>query len=100
MGAWFDWYGLAATIVLLFLYLPFCGMAYPNAAAIALAPFDKNIGSASALLGFLQMTIGAFASTGVGLLHASSTLPIYAVMAVSTVVGLSILLISNRRAEA
>jgi MFS transporter, DHA1 family, multidrug resistance protein len=100
IGAWFDWYGLAATIVLLFLYLPFCGMAYPNAAAIALAPFDKNIGSASALLGFLQMTIGAFASTGVGLLHASSTLPIYAVMAVSTVVGLSILLISNRRAEA
>jgi DHA1 family bicyclomycin/chloramphenicol resistance-like MFS transporter len=100
IGAWFDWYGLTATIVLLFLYLPFCGMAYPNAAAIALAPFDKNIGSASALLGFLQMTIGAFASTGVGLLHASSTLPIYAVMAVSTVVGLSILLISNRRAEA
>src|SRR3984957_5014684 len=60
-GTWLGWYGLAANIALLFLYLPCCGMAYPNAAAIALAPFHKNIGSASALLGFLQMGIGAAA---------------------------------------
>jgi len=98
IGTWLGWYGLAATIALLFLYLPFCGMAYPNAAAIALAPFSRNIGSASALLGFLQMAIGAFASTGVGLLHASSRLPIYAVMAAATVIGLAILLISEGRA--
>jgi MFS transporter, DHA1 family, multidrug resistance protein len=95
-GTWLQWYGLTANIVLLFLYLPFCGMAYPNAAAIALAPFTKNIGSASALLGFLQMAVGAFASTGVGLLHASSSLPIYAVMAASAVIGL-VILFANRR---
>lgn len=98
VGTWLQWYGLAANIVLLFLYLPFCGAAYPNAAAIALAPFTKNIGSASALLGFLQMAIGAFASTGVGLLHASSSLPIYAVMAASAVTGLVILLANHKRA--
>jgi MFS transporter, DHA1 family, multidrug resistance protein len=97
-GTWLGWYGLAANIALLFLYLPCCGMAYPNAAAIALAPFHKNIGSASALLGFLQMAIGAAASTGVGLLHASSSLPIYAVMAGSAIIGLVILLL-NRDAE-
>lgn len=96
VGAWFDWYGLASTIALLLLYLPFCGLAYPNAAAIALAPFERNIGSASALLGFLQMAIGAFASTGVGLFHATSSLPIYAVMAASTVIGL-IILLANRK---
>jgi DHA1 family bicyclomycin/chloramphenicol resistance-like MFS transporter len=98
-GAWLDWYGLASNIVLLFLYLPFCGMAYPNAAAIALAPFSRNVGSASALLGFLQMAVGAFASTGVGLLHASSSLPIYAVMAVFAVIGLGILSISHARVQ-
>jgi DHA1 family bicyclomycin/chloramphenicol resistance-like MFS transporter len=96
-GTWLGWYGLAANIVLLFLYLPCCGMAYPNAAAIALAPFHKNIGSASALLGFLQMVIGAAASTGVGLLHASSSLPIYAVMAASAIIGLGILSFSRSR---
>jgi DHA1 family bicyclomycin/chloramphenicol resistance-like MFS transporter len=99
-GTWLGWYGLAANIALLFLYLPFCGVAYPNAAAIALAPFSKNIGSASALLGFLQMVIGAFASTGVGLLHASTSLPIYAVMAASAVIGLGILTISSRAIKA
>ena len=91
------WYGLAANIVLLMLYLPFCGMAYPNAAAIALEPFSKNIGSASALLGFLQMSIGAFASTGVGFLRASSAVPIFAVMAATAVIGLVILLANERR---
>ncbi|MGH6675736.1 MAG: MFS transporter, partial [Xanthobacteraceae bacterium] len=91
-GTWRGWYGLPSNIVLLVLYLPFCGVAYPNAAALALAPFSRNIGSASALLGFLQMAIGALASTGVGLFHATSSLPIYAVMAASTVIGLVILL--------
>ena len=95
-GTWLGWYGLASNIVLLVLYLPFCGAAYPNAAAIALAPFTRNVGSASALLGFLQMTIGAFASTGVGLVRATSSLPIFAVMAASAVVGLAILLGSRK----
>ncbi len=97
-GTWRGWYGLPSNIVLLLLYLPFCGVAYPNAAALALAPFSRNIGSASALLGFLQMAIGALASTSVGLFHATSSLPIYAVMTVSAVIGLAILLANRKNA--
>lgn len=97
VGAALGWYGLAANIVLLLLYLAFCGPAFPNAAAMALAPFTKNVGSASALLGFIQMGIGALASTGVGLLHASTSLPIYGVMALTAVIGLVILLANQRR---
>jgi MFS transporter, DHA1 family, multidrug resistance protein len=100
LGTAWGWYGLTANIVLLLLYLPCCGIAYPNAAAIALAPFSKNAGSASALLGFLQMAIGAFASTGVGLLSSSSSLPIFAVMAATGVIGLLILLANTGRAAA
>ncbi len=100
LGTFLGWYGLAANIVLLLIYLPFGGVSYPNAAAIALAPFERNIGSASALLGFLQMGIGAMASTGVGLLHASTSLPIYAVMAGSAVIGLAILLASRESVSA
>jgi DHA1 family bicyclomycin/chloramphenicol resistance-like MFS transporter len=96
-GTAFGWYGLTANIVLLLLYLPFCGMAFPNAAAIALAPFTKNIGSASALLGFLQMGIGALASTAIGLLRSNATLPIFVVMAVTAVIGLLILLAGQVR---
>ena len=97
VGTLYGWYGLAGNIVLLLLYLPFCGIAYPNAAAIALAPFSKNVGSASAALGFLQMGIGAFASTGVGLLNASSSLTVFIVMAATAFVGLLILLANHRR---
>ena len=97
VGTLAGWYGLAANIVLLMLYLPFCGIAYPNAAAIALAPFRRNIGSASAVLGFLQMGIGALASTGVGLLNASSSLPIFAVMAATAVIGLLVLMANEGR---
>ena len=97
-GTALGWYGLAANVVLLMLYLPCCGLASPNAAALALAPFRRNIGSASATLGFLQMTIGAFASTGVGLLHSSSSLPIFLVMAATAVTGLTIVLANHGRA--
>jgi DHA1 family bicyclomycin/chloramphenicol resistance-like MFS transporter len=97
VGTLYGWYGLSGNIVLLLLYLPFCGMAYPNAAAIALAPFSKNVGSASAVLGFLQMGIGAFASTGVGLLNASSSLTVFIVMAATAFIGLLILLANHRR---
>jgi DHA1 family bicyclomycin/chloramphenicol resistance-like MFS transporter len=92
VGTIFGWFGLTANVLLLMVYLAFCGAAYPNAAASALAPFTKNVGSASALLGLLQMGIGALASTGVGVLNASDSLPIFAVMAGSAVLGLIILL--------
>jgi DHA1 family bicyclomycin/chloramphenicol resistance-like MFS transporter len=97
VGTFNGWYGLAGNIVLLLLYLPFCGIAYPNAAAIALAPFSKNVGSASAVLGFLQMGIGALASTGVGLLNATSSLMVFVVMAATAFIGLVILLANHRR---
>ena len=42
------------------------GLSYPNAASIALSLFDKNAGSASALLGFIQIGIGGVISSLVG----------------------------------
>jgi DHA1 family bicyclomycin/chloramphenicol resistance-like MFS transporter len=91
------WYGLGATFILLLLYLPCSGIAYPNAAAIALAPFSKNAGSASALLGFIQMGVGAAASSGVGMLNAKSAVPVFAVMTLSPLVGLCILAVGHKR---
>lgn len=96
----FDACGLIGIVGLMFLYLPFCGIAYPNAAAIALAPFTKNMGSASALLGFLQMGIGAAASTCVGLLNAKTSLPVFVVMCTTAFVRLVLLLISKKSISA
>jgi DHA1 family bicyclomycin/chloramphenicol resistance-like MFS transporter len=89
--------GLTTTIVLL-LYLSCAGLTYPNAAAIAMAPFSRNAGSASALLGFLQLGVGAVASAGVGLLNSRTSLPIVSLMSATTLIGLAIFLVGQGRA--
>ena len=71
LGVQQHWYGIAAHLILFFITLSSLGLTYPNAAAMALAPFSRQAGSAAALLGFIQMLIGAFVSTGVGLLGVS-----------------------------
>jgi DHA1 family bicyclomycin/chloramphenicol resistance-like MFS transporter len=85
------WYGLGFTIFFLFLFLAFMGFTYPNAAALALAPFDKNAGTASSLLGFLQMGIGALASMAVSTYINRSALPMVAIIAASSVIAFLIL---------
>lgn len=97
MGALSGWFGLVGTIAMLFLYLSSAGLANPNAAALALAPFAKNAGSASALIGFLQMGVGALASVSVGILKAQQLLPITAIFAASSLLALTTLVLGSRR---
>lgn len=77
-GASLGWYGMMTTSALFLLFLSCIGMTYPNAAAIAIAPFSRNVGSASALLGFIQMGTGALISTGIGFFGASSVVTMLA----------------------
>lgn len=64
--------GLPGMMVLFFFFLLSIGLTYPNAAALGMAPFSRDAGSASALLGFLQAGTGALISTGIGVLGASA----------------------------
>ncbi len=99
-GAVMGWWGLIATIILFYVFLSCGGMAYPNAAALALAPFTKNAGSAAAMMGFLQLTIGSVISTGISLSSSRASLPIIALLAVTSSIALMILLIGRKRAHA
>ena len=90
-GAIAGWYGLGSTITLLFLFLACLGFTYPNAAALALAPFDKNAGTASSLLGTLQMGIGALASVAVSAFSNGTAVPMIAVIAATSTLALIIL---------
>ena len=75
---------LYSTIVLVFLFLCCQGFLFPNASALSIAPFGHNAGNASALMGFIQMSVGAFMSAMVSVLHNDSTLPMTGVMAFCT----------------
>lgn len=97
VGTWQGWYGLEATIAFFFLWLSCLGLIYPNAAPLALAPFGKHAGSAAALLGFLQIGVGALSSSTVGLLKAQTALPIVAVLTAATLIGTAIYFAGRRR---
>jgi DHA1 family bicyclomycin/chloramphenicol resistance-like MFS transporter len=92
--------GLTSMLVLLFLYLFCAGITYPNAAALALEPFSKNIGSASSLLGFLQLGLGSVAAALVGLLDDSGPRPMAVVMAVCAALGWFVLRWQTRNLDA
>lgn len=91
------WYSLEVTIGFFFVYLSSLGLTNPNAAALALAPFTKNVGSASALLGFLQIGLASLASAAVGLFNATDAVPTIASLLVASSLALSILLIGKAR---
>jgi len=55
---------LVSTIVLLFLFLSCLGFSNPNASALALAPFSRNVGSASALSGLIFLLVGRLGEFG------------------------------------
>lgn len=95
-GTMAGWYGLGATIALLFVFLTFLGFTYPNAAALALAPFDKNAGTASSLLGTLQMGVGALASVAVSAFSNGTAVPMIAIIAVTSVLAVIILIMGAR----
>jgi DHA1 family bicyclomycin/chloramphenicol resistance-like MFS transporter len=97
IGAINAWYGLATNMVFLFIILSCAGLTYPNAAAIALSPFEKNAGSAAALLGFIQIGIGGLISSGIGFLHAKGSYPTSLIMVITSSIGLLILLLSKSK---
>jgi DHA1 family bicyclomycin/chloramphenicol resistance-like MFS transporter len=97
VGTFYGWFGLPATLVLLFVTLSSLGLAFPNAAALALAPFDHNIGSASAMLGFLQISVSSMASASIGLFNSHSLLPVVLILAVTSWIGLGILVVGRRK---
>ena len=89
------WLGLWLTLGFLFVLLFCAGLGYPNAAASALAPFKKNAGTASALLGFIQIGIGALISAGAGLLIFKGAVPTAICIAFASTVALAILLLGK-----
>jgi DHA1 family bicyclomycin/chloramphenicol resistance-like MFS transporter len=97
VGTICGWFGLAPTLVLLFISLSSLGLAFPNAAALALAPFDHNIGSASAMLGFLQIGVSSIASASIGICDSHSLLPVVLILAATSWMGLAILVVGRRK---
>jgi len=90
--------GLYSTLLMVFFYLSCQGFIFPNASALSMAPFGHNAGNASALMGFIQMSLGAFMSAMVSLFHNGTTLPMTGVMAFCSIVATLIYVVSKKSA--
>jgi DHA1 family bicyclomycin/chloramphenicol resistance-like MFS transporter len=88
---------LYSTIILVFLFLCCQGFIFPNASALSMAPFSNNAGSASALMGFIQMSVGAFMSAMVSVLQTNSSLAMTGVMATCSVSASLLLTIRSKK---
>jgi DHA1 family bicyclomycin/chloramphenicol resistance-like MFS transporter len=91
-----DLLGLYETIAMLFLFLGCLGILNPNTAGLTMAPFAKNAGSASALMGAIQLGLGALASFAVGVFVKNSVTPMVVIMTASTITAFVVLNIGKK----
>jgi DHA1 family bicyclomycin/chloramphenicol resistance-like MFS transporter len=82
--------GPVVVIVLLFCYLAGIGFISPNTTALAIEPFASHAGTASALLGGMQMTAGAIASALVSWFHTGTAVPMTAALLLSSMASLGL----------
>lgn len=73
---------LTTLMIVLLGFMACQGFINPNAAALALSAQGKRLGTASALMGTLQMLAGALAGLAVSSWHSNSALPLTTVLAV------------------
>ena len=83
----------------IFTFLFSLGLLIPNATAIALAPFSHNAGSASALIGFMQMFFGAALSAMVSILHNETIFPLVFGMFLCGISTFGIIMILNTKVK-
>lgn len=94
--AYFSFGNLYLTILLIFLFLGCQGLIFPNASALSLASFGHNAGNASALMGALQMGVGAGASALVSVLQNGTALPMSGMMALCSLTAFVVLLLGRK----
>ncbi|TKC10073.1 multidrug effflux MFS transporter [Pedobacter polaris] len=97
IAAVYNLLNLYTTITFIALFLGCLGFINPNASALSLAPFSKNAGSASALMGALQMGLGALASAVISMFAADVIWPMPAVMTIAALIALFCLFIGGRK---
>jgi DHA1 family bicyclomycin/chloramphenicol resistance-like MFS transporter len=90
--------GLVGILPALFVVVASQGMVLPNATALALADYPTTAGSASALLGTLQFSVGAAVAPLVGVAGAVTALPMAVVIAALGITALITFVLLGRGA--
>jgi len=91
------WLHLPLLIVFIFLLLSCVGITNPNTAALTLAPFAKNAGTASSLMGAIQLGLGSLISVFISLFEKPSVTPLAIAFLASSILSLLVLKLGSRQ---
>ena len=86
--AWWFPGSVAALMLPVMLYTAALGVTLPHAMSLALQPWPHVAGTASSLLGFIQMTVAAGAGALVGLFLEDTPAPMLVMMCLLSLAGL------------
>lgn len=90
------WITLPLIIVMVFLQLCCIGLISPNASALSIAPFEKNAGTASSLLGAMQLGLGSLATVGISSFQVVNIIPLASVMCGASLLACLFFMIARR----
>lgn len=96
IGNYFHFLGLYSTIFLIWVFLSTQGFAFPNSSALSLAPFSWNAGTASALMGAVQLGFGAVSTALVSMFNNGTAMPMSVVMCTCAIISFTVLLIGRK----
>lgn len=96
ISTYYGWLNLYSTIAIIWVYLATQGFIYPNTSALSLVPFSKGAGTASALMGAIQMGIGGLVTALVGIFTKDTAVPMTLTMFLCGATSLIILFIGRR----
>lgn len=96
LGTYFGWLGLYSTIAVIWIFLATQGFAFPNTSALALSPFSRNAGTASALMGAIQLGIGAVVTAMLSVLSNKTAMPMVSIMSLCAILSFLILGIGRK----
>ena len=95
-GTSFHLLGLFSTIFFILIFLSCQGFVFPNSSALSMAPFSRNAGTASALMGSIQLAVGALTSGIVSVLTNGTAIPMTSVMAACALLSFCVLLAGRK----
>jgi DHA1 family bicyclomycin/chloramphenicol resistance-like MFS transporter len=91
-----SWFGIVGVSIMIFVLLSCLGTANPLAAALSMAPFEENAGTAASLFGLIRWGIAGLSSIVVSIFKSSTPVPLAGIMAGTAVLSLLVLWIGGR----
>ena len=90
------WFGIVGTAVVIFVFLSCMGILNPHAAALSMAPFEHNAGTAASLFGLIQWGIAGISGFAVSMFKSETPLPLALIMAATALTSMLIFYIGGQ----